>query len=197
MRKHIQEIALYRYDELSADAKERVKEWYLDGQEPEIFSDMCADRLSIDFPESDLSVEYSLSYCQGDGLNIYGSLNLSDALDLVKDQLTEKEYRCLAWYIDNYGSAITLDHNRGYGYCICDRADIVANLIDDMEYNSVRAINYDALMTFEFLIRSKLVELCKEFEKAGYDYFYEISEDDLADICDANNYEFTADGNIF
>ena len=32
------------------------------------------------FPNSNLKVEYSLNYCQGDGLNIYGELNIKDIL---------------------------------------------------------------------------------------------------------------------
>ena len=38
---------------------------------------------------------------------------------------------------------------------------------------------------------------CNNFEKDGYSYFYEISDSDLSEICDDNNYTFLADGNLF
>ena len=72
---------IYEFSELSEDAKAKVKEWYLNNfYQNEEFSDMCKEELSHRFPKSDLKVQYSLSYCQGDGLNVYGTLNLKDVL---------------------------------------------------------------------------------------------------------------------
>ena len=39
--------------------------------------------------------------------------------------------------------------------------------------------------------------LCAKFEKQGYKWFYEISEEDVAEYCNNNDIEFTADGNVF
>lgn len=72
---------IYEFSELSEDVKTKVKEWYLNNfYQNEEFSDMCKEELSHRFPKSDLKVQYSLSYCQGDGLNVYGTLNLKDVL---------------------------------------------------------------------------------------------------------------------
>ena len=38
--------------------------------------------------------------------------------------------------------------------------------------------------------------ICLE-RNQGYNYFYEISEEDLEEVCEANEYEFLADGTIF
>ena len=50
---------------------------------------------------------------------------------------------------------------------------------------------------FEELVKGIFGTLCKGYEKWGYNYFYEIDEEDLEDICEANEYEFLADGTIF
>lgn len=39
--------------------------------------------------------------------------------------------------------------------------------------------------------------LDKEYEEYGYKYFYEISDEDLADVCENNQYEFLYDGTIY
>ena len=72
---------IYEFSELSEDVKAKVKEWYLNNfYQNEEFLDICKEELSHCFPKSDLKVQYSLSYCQGDGLNVYGTLNLKDVL---------------------------------------------------------------------------------------------------------------------
>ena len=39
--------------------------------------------------------------------------------------------------------------------------------------------------------------LSEYFEKQGYKWFYEISEEDVTEYCNNNDIEFTADGNVF
>ena len=70
----------YNYSELSEDAKEKVKNWYLFDLDMhyELFYEDIKMYLSEQFPDSDLQLCYSLASCQGDGLNIYGKLNLYD-----------------------------------------------------------------------------------------------------------------------
>ena len=64
---------IYKFNELSDDAKERVKQWYLDGQENMtfIFTEDCIEDLHNLFGDNSLEVQYSLAGCQGDGFNIY------------------------------------------------------------------------------------------------------------------------------
>lgn len=83
MRKitEIREFNVYKFAELSQAAKEKVRDWYLEGQESCIFTEDCMMRLSELFPNSDLKVQYSLGYCQGDGLNIYGEIRLDELLE--------------------------------------------------------------------------------------------------------------------
>ena len=62
------EFNVYNFNELSKEAKERVRSWYLEWQSSElgyIFEDDCMERLKELFPDSDLKIQYSLNYCQG------------------------------------------------------------------------------------------------------------------------------------
>ena len=64
---------VYTYNELSEDAKENVRKWYLDGMTDLsfVFAEDCEQDLYNLFGENDLEVQYSLGYCAGDGFNIY------------------------------------------------------------------------------------------------------------------------------
>ena len=77
------EYNVYKFNELSNDAKENVKEWYLKGQEPFIFTDDCKMDLYNLFGKNNLDVEYSLGYRQGDGFNIYGNIDAESIFNLL------------------------------------------------------------------------------------------------------------------
>ena len=209
MRTATIEYEVYKYNELSDEAKERVKEWYLDGQEPYIFSDDCKQDLYNLFGENNLDVQYSLGYCQGDGFNIYGEIgaaqifkclenhNGGTQLEKFEDVLTDKEKRTILNYADQCGK-IKLPTNNRYCYSLADYIDIKDDWEYDLEvYSAYRNINVKALEKFEKLVRDIFRTLCKSYEKWGYEYFYEISNEDLEEICEANGYEFLENGKVF
>lgn len=206
MRTATVDYEVYKYGELTEDAKERVKEWYLEGREPFIFTEDCKMDLENLFGENDLDVQYSLSSCQGDGFNIYGRIyaesifkcleNHNGGVQLAEfeDVLTEKEKKTILHYAEECG-AIELPMNHRYCYSLADYIDIA----DDWEYKLVdyKNLNTEVLKKFEKLVREIFETLCGSYEKWGYEYFYEISEEDLEEMCEANGYEFLEDGTIF
>lgn len=201
MRTATVEYKVYTFAELSESAKEKVRQFYLDGQEPEFFTESCEMCLGETFPNSELKVQYSLGYCQGDGLNIYGTLDLSDMFRQIQEKkpelFTEKERKAIVYYLKNYGSDVKLESNWRDCYCIAYHYDFVENIIADMVYNCVRGINYTALEKFNAAARDILGDLCGEFEESGYNYFYEVEDADLESWCEINEYEFEEDGTIF
>lgn len=66
---------VYNFNELSDKAKEKVKEWYLNGQDAEFFYEDSMAYINELFPNSELDIQFSLGYCQGDGFNIYGEIS--------------------------------------------------------------------------------------------------------------------------
>lgn len=190
---------IYNYSELSTEAKERVKKDYIEdlGKLAFIFTDNCNDRLNELFPNSDLKVQYSLSYCQGDRrLNIYGNLNLNDILENIKEKFSEKEIEYIKCCLDEFGSDFKMPCATHYNYCICDRHDYTAYLIEELENNQVK--EYMILYNFDGYIKNYMTNLCKEFESEGYDYFYpELTDEEMEEIADDNSWEFYENGRIY
>lgn len=208
MRTVTVEYDVYKYNELSEEAKEKVKEWYLNGQEAFIFTDDCKMDLYNLFGKNNLDVQYSLAYCQGDGFNIYGTIDAESIFNCLEnhnggtqlkefeDVLTKEEKKIILEYAEECG-AIELPMNRRYCYSMADYIDIVEEWAWRLEYADYTDINDELLVKFERLVRDIFTELCRSYEKQGYEYFYEISEEDLEEICEDCGWEFTEDGKIF
>ena len=202
------EYKVYKYNELSDDAKEKVREWYLNGQESFIFTDDCKNDLYNLFGNNNLDVQYSLSYCQGDGFNIYGTIDAEDIfncldkhnggtqLEKFEGMLTDKEKRIILHYAQECG-AIELPVNNRYCYSLADHINIEEEWAWRLEYACYRDINVEVLKKFENLVREIFYTLCKFYEEWGYNYFYEVSDEDLEEACEANEWEFLEDGIIF
>lgn len=190
--------------------KKRQRPRYLDGQEPEIFTENCEEDLACLFPNSDLKVQYCLAYCQGDGLNIYGELDPLDVIDLLREKkcgdtfsevnktLTAREEKIIKAYIKIFRFKISLPMNTsGYSYCVADKTDFANEWIEELEYNQFRSINAEAIRKFERIIAYIFRKLAAQYEKAGYEYFYEISDEDMKEICEDNEYMFLKNGTYF
>lgn len=209
MRTATVEYKVYKYIELTEEAKEKAKAWYLEGREPFIFTEMCEEDLYNLFGENELKVQYSLGYCQGDGFNIYGKIDAESILKCLEEHnggtqleqfenaLTEKEKKTILHYAEMCGE-IELPINNRYCYCIARYVDVAEEweyiLENHFDYSNV---NKEALEKFESLVHEIFEELCASYEKQGYEYFYEISEEDLEEMCEANGYEFLEDGTVF
>lgn len=209
MRTECVKYNVYNYNELSERAKEKVKQWYLESQPEFIFTDDCKQDLFNLFGKNDLDVQYSLAYCQGDGFNIYGEIdaisifqclenhNGGTQFEEFEDVLTEKEKRTILHYASECGK-IKLPMNNRYCYSLANYIDIKDNWEYDLDmYSGYKNINVDVLEKFEVLVRNIFYKLCKNYEKWGYEFFYEISEEDIEEMCEANGYEFLEDGTVF
>lgn len=200
---------VFKYNELTEEAKEKVRQWYLDGQEASFFTDDCMQDLYNLFEENNLDVQYSLGYCQGDGFNIYGEIDAESIfkclenhnggvqLEKFENVLTEKEKKTILHYAEECGN-IEIPCNNRYCYCIASHIDIADEWEYQLKYYSrYTNINKEVLEKFEELVKGIFETLCKGYENMGYEYFYEISEEDLEELCEANGYEFLADGTTF
>lgn len=209
MRTATVEYKVYKFNELSAEAKEKVKQWYLEGQEPYIFTDDVMEDLYNLFGDNDLKVQYDLGYCQGDGFNIYGKVDTENIFKCLEEHrageqlakfenmLTDKEKKTILHYANEVGK-IELPINNRYCYCIANYIDIADDWEYQLEnYSGYKNINKEALEKLESLVKGIFTTLCKSYEKQGYEYFYEIDEETLDELCEANGYEFLANGKIF
>lgn len=199
---------VYTYNELSKEAKDKVKEWYLEGQEPEIYEEMILEKIGDLFPNSDLKVQFRLSNCQGDGVNIYGKLKIEDLFPHMEDTnyktlFTEEDLSILKKYfsilkVNEDFDSFSLPINFKYNYCKISQINFEEELIFLLkDYINDNDIDKCLLHKFSIFVKIFIKDLCEEFEKDGYNYFYEISEGDLKEVCDSNNYEFYKDGTLY
>ncbi len=202
------EYEVYGYEELDTRAKEKVKNWYLNDEiRAKELTEMYSKGLRLAFPDSDLKVQWSLSSCQGDGVNIFGVLHLDDILKVpeknyfdflneYKGYFTEKEKRTIKFY-NNLCNDITLPVNRNYTYCKVSQAEITYNMVDILENENIRNINMDVIDKLEKYIIDIITDICRSWENMGYDYLYNIEDDELKEICDSNEWHFLKDGTFF
>ena len=208
MRTAIVEYKVYKYNELSDNAKEKVKEWYLNGQDSFAFTEICKEDLYCLFGKNNLDVQYSLGYCQGDGFNIYGKIGADKIFDCLEkhnggshlrrfeDVLTKEEKEIILAYAKECGE-INLPMNNRYCYYLTNYIDISEEWAWQLKSADYTEINDEVLVKFERLVRGIFTELCRSYEKQGYEFFYEISDEDLEELCDCNGWEFLEDGTIF
>ena len=188
MDKYIKEIKVFTFPELNGEAKEKAKEWYLNDETLSWeLTDSYESDLSCIFPNSDLKVQWSLSYCQGDGVNIYGSVNMEDIFSLpqnapaynwIDGYLTEKEIRTLRFYMSEYKNEVKIPVNRRYSYCMADSIDLAEDFRYELENMGIRDIRVSVLEKAERLVKQVFSQLCMEYEKQGYAELYEISDED-------------------
>ena len=198
---------VYKYDELNAKAQERVSEWYLaQCRTPELFSEMLAEDLEMIFGKNDLDVEYSLNYSQGDGLNIYGSIPLTQIMDaaercnwltyfdVFRNCFTADEKALIKRYAEDYDTVnISCNTNCLYSYCYADHIDYAG----DYMLNVGEGVDGDLLNRVNAALISLFSELCAFYKEWGYEFFYNVDDDTLTEMCENNGWEFTEDGELY
>lgn len=192
-------IDLYRYSELSDGARERVKQWYLEGQDASTFSYDCKDWLQYKYGLIDMEVQFSLSCCQGDGLNVYGDVCFWELEKKIMkgSNFTQKELNRLKFYYKQVYDSIHIPANPHYCYDYSSHIDFANDWIAELENDGIRDIDERLISRFESYLKQVFHNINAELEQRGYDFFYEISDSDLSDICDANDWYFTADGTYY
>ena len=205
---------VYNYNELSDEAKEKVKQDYLeDPVRNDLFYEDCMETIYNLFPQSDLKVQYSLSSCQGDGFNIYGTLDVFNMINLIRnreklpisllneiekdiDAFTNEELEMISQYYNYYCSSIKIPYNTHYCYSQSDYIDFADDWKDQLE-NAEMEYNENIIIKFEDFVKNFFSELNSMFKKDGYEFLYNVSEEEIEDWCEANEYMFLENGIIF
>ena len=187
------------FDELNSSAKERVREWYLEvtaSRTVEEIESAILDELEADFPSSELAVQFSLSSCQGDGLNIYGEVQLFEFLNVWQSELDSKEK--VGLYLSRSGKE-TFQFSRGHRYTysrkFIDR-DEIEYLIEEIEEECEVEVDREVVSRFLNALVDYFEKLDSKFEKWGYELLYNIEDDELEETCLANEWFFTEEGSF-
>ena len=184
---------VYTFKELSEKAKEKVRQDYLSDEfRTEIFSEDCMYKINELFPNSDLKIQFSLCGCQGDGFNIYGKISLTDLLENLKDKFSSEELKILEQnFMESGIDFYTMVENHYYYYCMSAYHEFTEEVERELGYHSPLFDKFDKEA------RLYIGKLCRDFEDTGYNFFYHVSDEEIEDWANANEYEFTEDGVIF
>lgn len=200
---------VYDFEELSESAKEHARERYLHiFHESYMFEEDCIEYIhTFFFPNSDLGIEFSLSSCQGDGLNIYGKMDIKDAVDFVMDECEkegkhdfDKQIKRFFNWLKTLDYTIELPKNPHYCYCYINNCNFAFDLIDNLEqdgYTSGNKKHFEMLEEFDGYFKTYIEKLCGELEQDGYNYFYGTDDldEEIIDCWESNGYEgFYEDG---
>lgn len=198
-------IDLYKFEELSEEVQEKIKQNYITDKHAYIFTDDVDEQLHYLFPNSEIKVQYDFGCCQGDGLNIYGNLYFKDIfnayklIDLLKNPFTSKEEKTLE-YISEFIDTVYLEENQNYTYSLIEQNDFFEQITEsymlDFDNPETNYHQSELIKKLDKEIKSIFNDLVNTYYKAGEKYFYEVTEDDIEDDEYFQGY-FTKDGSRY
>lgn len=208
MRIETKEIKIYKFKELSEDVKENVKENF----------DSLIQNIKFDWLKEDLleylkskhnikgcKLEYSFSYCQGDGCCFYDIKLLNyERLKHKKDmnsfecfiveKYSSEEIELILEYLNDDCNLQLIKQSSHYSHkCTCS-IDYEWYYNDDKEFE--KKINNLIDKLAQDLETNVFYVICDEMEEIGYNC-YNVDEDEILDYIESNNIEFLEDGLIF
>lgn len=185
-------INLYEYNELEEKAKERAKENYLETKceiDNDIFLENAMEIVGNYFQFTDgLEVQYNLSSCQGDGVNIYGKFDLRNV----------EGFEWLKSEVDSF----ELAENRRYYYSLKSQTETetVEEIITEFEYASGNEVAEWQVMEIRKMVETvfeKLEKVEREIEDCGYKFFYEVSDEEMQEDSETNGVLYLDDGTAY
>jgi len=179
----------YKFSELADDVKDKVIEKWYETEDYPFLADDLTESLRDKAPYwQEPKLQYSLSYCQGDGLSFSARLDIPAFLAIhFKDHTRRKA-------IENYIYKISALGNRGR-YCFASENDIEM----ECQYNHKEFKRLDKLADHVLeMAKSDYMGLCHDLQKEGYAALeYRMTHEEFADHADANDYQYLEDGRQF
>lgn len=200
---------LYSIDELQSEARQvaidNVREIILDSRDTWDFNLFLDDYFVYNLELDNVEYDYQLNYAQGDHFHIAVKLTVDDIFRLINDlhiticDFTPKEIRALKFYENEcYDIKIRVaENNRLIPWSYFGDMDIYEDMVNWLEWHCIRDINYDLLERFNNIVVGLVEDIESYCMDWGYDYFYEVDEDEILDYITCNDMEFLSDGTIF
>jgi hypothetical protein len=185
------EQEVYNFSELSKDVQEKIIEKYYENEEYPFLTDDLMENLSeLDTLKifSNVQLQYSLSYTQGDGLSF------STDIDILKWLKNRNMKTSVLDVIYNNIYSIKCTGNMGQ-YYYANGKDITLEVQD----NSGKHKRIDKLMD---IIKEELsdyyISICHKLTKIGYSIVdYRMSIEEFSEYSNDNGYEYFINGRQF
>ena len=188
------ETKVYSFDELNKEAQQKAIEKYRETNEIflDLFKDDIFETLKDNHNIEMNDLQYSLNYCQGDGLSFSASFDVNHFVNLCFKDLSQKRKDLFFDFIYNIKS----NSNRGH-YSYASKSDIEIEVDGSFWYKKHTNIN-NMLETFEVFIQDYYLDLCKKFEEQGYaEIEYQNSDEYISETLRCNGYDFEENGDIY
>lgn len=179
-------VNVYKYEELSETAKDKVKQWL-----NEDIEDLTATLISdlyehFCFPHAKLS--YSLNSCQGDGVSFTGTW-VGEELKAIFDKAYDNNVPSEVTKIIPYLALNIIRIDNRYSH----EGTVITELSHDWYDEEHIAI----IEQVEEVIDSYRHDICKNLEDIGYTEIDDRNSDDFMELqCEANDYEFYENGEL-
>ena len=184
-------ITAYSFNELDEFTREDAKTCILERERLlEFFTEDIKETLKSDFGLFHLNTYYSLSSCQGDGLCLYGKITFHELFDNVKFKqiafkgIHHKQIQSV------YDELQNIDFTHKSRYYHANSVSIEEDIYNptDKQMSIIEKIVAN--------VKSWYFTFCREWEKRGYVFFYEISDELTEIISVENDYLFTKKGKL-
>jgi len=211
------EKTIYNFNELSTESKEQAIEKWYDEHEQEIQNDMFSEDTKMCLSElfSNVSLNYSLSYSQGDGLSFtFDTLHSDDIITFFNDiktwnaeklysisedtkkhiQSLVKDFTINKKLIKGLDLYITSSRNSSQYYHI-NSVDIECTTDFYLNFNK-KTNDYIDLLQKAFT--SIYNSICQQLENDGYSNFeYRMNNEEFEEFTSSNEYQFLQDGTLY
>lgn len=208
MRKITVEYQLYNYNELDEKVKEKVKNEISENIIEDRFyflKDDLLEYLNYNHNISDCELDYSFSYCQGDGccfydinllnyFNIKNKKNLNSFEKNIIEKYTDEEINLILQYL-NDGYNIYIKKN-GYHYSHKYTCYIDFEFYYDDNKELENKINELIEKLADDLQKNIYYKICDEMEKIGYDC-YNVIDEEIENYINDYGLEFYKNGDFY
>lgn len=186
----VEEVKVYEFSELSKEAKEHALEKLRDiNVNYQDWHDFTLDEWKENLNKMgfyDVKIYYSGFWSQGDGACFIGNLDLETYLENIKRKTKFKKLIELKDYIN-----ISITHNHRYYFSTSTNINIE---FYDEETKEIS----DLLADLEEILKNHREELGNQIYKdLEESYIYLTSDEAVIETIEANDYEFTSDGEIY
>ena len=176
------------FSELSKEVQEKVIEKWYENEEyyflsDDLYESLCSNVQNIF--DRGFKVYYSLSCCQGDGLNIKGDIDLEKTLTLLFPDMKLRLKNRFLNEIKIYSNS------RNNHYSFSSESDIDFECYNDF-------ISTDFENNYLPVIQDHYMDLCRDLEREGYSVIeYRMDIEEFTDMSECNEYEYFENGKQF
>lgn len=212
MRKITVEYNIYKYSELEENIKNKVKEKIESMIVENNFYSLKEDLeyiLNDVYNLTDFELNYSFTFCQGDGCCFYNIVllsyeNLKNNKDLnafekyITENYTPEEIEMIIKYLQEDNLYLKkYNHHYDHKYtCSIDFGYYTAFYEEEKNSKEIDEINELIEKVTKDLEKNVYYKICDHLEAEGYKR-YNVSENEIIEFIELNNYEFYENGGIY